>query len=110
MTEGQVCANSGLSPSVLAPSQGLSLGFRLDTGSLGQVGRFYVPATTWAAALIFNRNVNQPHVTAKTKASGPFLSDVPAGCPKGLSSDDQLICRDAQKRADKLVGTLIEFV
>lgn len=73
MTGGHEAQIPFASPSVLAPREGLSVSPKASrTGSLGQVAS---PLT------------DRPCTSQQRNRIGVFLSDVPPGCPKGLSSD-----------------------
>lgn len=105
MPLGHGCANSGLSPSMLAPCGIKPRLLGRGTGSLGQVGQpasdqSLGPKPSPSSASLIGRS--RP---AKTTGREAFLSDVPSGCPKGMSSMTTDFCRDAQRRADKPVDT-----
>jgi hypothetical protein len=86
-------ANSGRVPVCAGPHQGLSVrSFQtISAGSLGQVGR-PVTGTTL-------------RVFASATVSGFFLSELPAGFPKGISSDHHRFVETRKGAPTNWVGT-----
>jgi hypothetical protein len=87
------CANSGRVPVYAGPRQGLSVGSlqTLGAGSLGQVGR---PVLGTALRVFTSATV-----------SGFFLSELPAGFPKGISSDHHRFVETRKGAPTNWVGT-----
>ena len=87
------CANSGRVPVYAGPRRGLSVRSlrTIGAGSLGQVGR-PVPGST-------------SRVFTSTTVTGLFLSELPAGFPKGISSDHHRFVETRKGAPTNWVGT-----
>ncbi len=87
------CANSGRVPVYAGPRRGLSVRslWTVGAGSLGQVGR---PVPGMALRIFTSATV-----------SGFFLSELPAGFPKGISSDHHRFVETRKGAPTNWVGT-----